>query len=67
VYLLVAVDKFTKWIEAVPVTSANATSAVNFVKGIVFRFGIPNSIVTDNDNNFTSQEFKDYCADIGIK
>jgi hypothetical protein len=36
VYLLVAVDKFTKWIEAVPVTSAYATLAVNFVKGIVF-------------------------------
>jgi hypothetical protein len=36
VYILVAVEKFTKWIEAVPVTSADATSAVSFVKGIVF-------------------------------
>jgi hypothetical protein len=65
VYLLVAVDKFTKWIEAVPVTSADAVSAVNFVKGIVFRFGVPNSIVTDNGSNFTSREFKDYCEGVG--
>jgi hypothetical protein len=36
VYLLVAVDKFTKWIEAVPVTLVDAVSAFNFVKGIVF-------------------------------
>jgi hypothetical protein len=53
--LLVAVDKFTKWIEAKPITSADATSAVNFIKGIVFWFGVPNSIVTENENNFTSR------------
>jgi hypothetical protein len=53
-YLLVAVDRFTKWIEAVPITSADETSAVNFIKGIVFRFGVPNNIVTDNERNFTS-------------
>jgi transposase InsO family protein len=67
VYILVAVDKFTKWIEAVPVTSADAASAVNFIKGIVFRFGVPNSIVTDNGSNFTSRQFKEYCKEVGIK
>ena len=65
--MLVAVDKFTKWIEAVPVTSADAASVVSFIKGIVFRFGVPNSIVTDNGSNFTSKEFKAYCAEVGIK
>ena len=55
VYLLVAVDKFTKWIEAKPVTSQDSTSAVNFIKSIVFRFGVPHSIVTDNGTNFTSR------------
>ena len=33
-YFLVAVDKFTKWIEAVPVTNQTATTAVKFFKGI---------------------------------
>ena len=65
--MLVAVDKFTKWIEAVPVTSADAASVVSFIKGIVFRFGVPNSIVTDNGSNFTSREFKEYCEEVGIK
>jgi hypothetical protein len=36
VYFLVAVDKFTKWIEAVPGSSADAASVVRFIKGIVF-------------------------------
>ncbi|KAK1663689.1 hypothetical protein QYE76_051848 [Lolium multiflorum] len=67
VYLLVAVDKFTKWIETVPVTSADAASVVSFIKGIVFRFGVPNSIVIDNGINFTSKEFKAYYAEVGIK
>jgi hypothetical protein len=67
VYLLVAVDKFTKWIEACPVTSADPSSAVNFNKSIVFRFGVPHSIVTDNGTNFTSREFKEYCEGLGIK
>jgi hypothetical protein len=29
-YLLVAVDKFSKWIKAVPVTNQEATTAVKF-------------------------------------
>ena len=47
-HLLVAVNKFTKWIEAVPVTNQGATTAVNFFKMITCRFGIPHSIITDN-------------------
>ena len=30
-HLLVAVDKFTKWIEAVPITSSTAVTAVNLI------------------------------------
>jgi hypothetical protein len=36
VYMLVAVDKFTKWVEAAPVTTQNSTAAINFIKSIVF-------------------------------
>jgi hypothetical protein len=66
-YMLVAVDKFTKWIEAKPINSPDDASAIKFVKSIVFRFGVPHSIVTDNGSNFTSKEFKAYCAEVGIK
>jgi hypothetical protein len=46
-YLLVAVDKFSKWIEAVPVTNQEATTAVKFFEYIIYRYGMPNSIITD--------------------
>src|SRR3954470_23470244 len=46
-HLLVAVDKSTKWIEVVPITSSTTLTAVNFIKSIIFRFGVPHNIITD--------------------
>ena len=47
-HLLVAVDKFYKWIEAQPIGRIKSEQAVLFFTDIVFRFGVPNSIITDN-------------------
>src|SRR4051812_12446066 len=66
-HLLVAINKFTKWIEVVPITSSTASTAMNFIKSIIFRFGVPHNIITDNDTNFTVKEFQTFCKDIGIK
>jgi hypothetical protein len=30
--MLVAVDKFTKWVEAAPVTTQDSKAAINFIK-----------------------------------
>jgi transposase InsO family protein len=65
--MLVAVNKFTKWVEAAPVTTQDSTTLINFIKSIIFRFGVPHSIITDNGANFTSKEFKNYCERMGIK
>jgi hypothetical protein len=67
VYMLVAVNKFTKWVEAALVTTQDSTTAINFIKSIIFRFGVPHSIITDNGTNFTSKELKNYCESMGIK
>jgi transposase InsO family protein len=66
-YLLVVVDKFSKWIKAVPVTNHEATTAVKFFESIVYRYGVPNSIITDNGTNFTSGEFEEFAKELGIK
>jgi penicillin V acylase-like amidase (Ntn superfamily) len=65
--MLVAVDKFTKWVEAAPITTQDSTAAINFIKSIIFRFGVPHSIITDNEMNFTSKEFKNYCESMVMK
>jgi transposase InsO family protein len=66
-YIIVVVDKFTKWIEAKTVTTAETAAAVNFVESIIFFFGVPHSIITQNGSNFTSREFKEFCDKLGIE
>jgi transposase InsO family protein len=61
------VDKFSKWIEAVPVTNQEATTAVKFFESIVYRYDVPNIIITDNGTNFTSGEFQEFAKKLGIK
>jgi putative transposase len=60
------VDKFTKWIKVKPATSITAAKVVEFIKEIMYRFGVPNGINMDNGTQFTTREFKDLCADSGI-
>jgi hypothetical protein len=66
-HIFIAVDKLTKWIDVKPVASIKAAKAVEFIKEIMYRSGIPNNIITDNGTQFTVIEFKDFCADSGIK
>jgi hypothetical protein len=47
-HLLVAIDKFSKWIEVRPLTSIGSEQAVASFTNIIHRFGVPNSIITDN-------------------
>jgi hypothetical protein len=52
-HLLIAVDKFSEWIKARPITNLRAEQAVSFFTNIIHRFGVPNSIITDNGSQFT--------------
>ena len=65
-HILVAVDKFTKWIEVKPITKISSDRAVEFISEILHRFGFPNTIITDLGSNFTSQELWDYCENSNI-
>ena len=56
------VDKFTKWIEAKPVKTAEVGPVIDFISGVVHRYGVPHSIITDNSSNFTADEVKTWCT-----
>jgi hypothetical protein len=60
-HLLVAIDKFSKWIEVRPLTSIGSEQALAFFTYIIHRFGVPNSIITDNGTQFTGKKFLDFC------
>ena len=56
-HLLVTIDKFTKWIEARPISTIKSEQALLFFLDIVHRFGVLNSIITDNGAQFTDKRF----------
>jgi hypothetical protein len=66
-YLFATIDKFTKWPEATPVVSITQNAAVAFLKSIVYRFEVPSRIITDNETQFTSRIFQEYCEGIGTQ
>nr|KYP73029.1 Transposon Ty3-I Gag-Pol polyprotein [Cajanus cajan] len=67
-FLLVAVDYFTKWVEAEPLASITTANVQKFLwKNIITRFGIPYALVTDNGLQFTDQKLNRFIQDLGIK
>ena len=66
-YLLVMVDKFTKWIEAKLVKTADSGPVIDFISGVTHCYDVPHRIITDNGSNFTTDEVKTWCGKMGIK
>jgi transposase InsO family protein len=48
-------------VEVRPITNLRAEQAVTFFTDIVYRFGVPNSIITDNGPQFTGRKFLESC------
>jgi hypothetical protein len=52
-HILVAIDKFSKWIEVRPVAKVTSEEVTKFIRDITNRFGVPNRIITDMGAAFT--------------
>ena len=67
-FILVATDYFTKWVEAISLKTITSKNMVDFVKEhIMYHFGIPQTITTDQGIMFMLEEFRDFAASMGIK
>jgi hypothetical protein len=54
-FVLVATDYFTKWMEAVPLKNMMHKEVIHFIsEHIIHRFGIPQTLTTDQDSSFMS-------------
>ncbi|GJY31738.1 reverse transcriptase domain-containing protein [Tanacetum coccineum] len=63
-FLIVAIDYFTKWIEAKPVATITGNQIKKLVwDNIVCRFGLPEEIISDNEKQFQDNPFKDCNGD----
>lgn len=67
-FMVVVVDYFTKWAEEEPLASITSRTVTRFLwKNIICKFGIPQSIVTDNGRQFDSDHFREWCTELKIK
>ena len=62
-HLLVAVDKFTKWVEAKTIKKLDGPTVAKFLKEIIFRYGYPHNIITDNGTNFALGHMAEFCKE----
>ncbi|GJW98895.1 reverse transcriptase domain-containing protein [Tanacetum coccineum] len=63
----IAMDYFTKWIEAKAVATITRNQVKKFAwDNIVCRFGLPEEIVSDNGKQFSDNPFKDWCDKLNI-
>nr|GEX75347.1 reverse transcriptase domain-containing protein [Tanacetum cinerariifolium] len=66
-FVIIAVDYFTKWIEAKSLAKTIGKDVKKFVcDNIVCQYGLPKIIVTDNETNFIHEPFKSWCKKLNI-
>ncbi|XP_050888416.1 uncharacterized protein LOC127093515 [Lathyrus oleraceus] len=67
-YILVGVDYFTKWVETVPLVNVDQEIVIEFIqRQILYRFGIPKSITTDQGSVFTGRKMQEFAKEMGFK
>jgi IS30 family transposase len=67
-YVVVAVEYFSKWIEAKHLATITSTMVQKvFWQNIVYRFGVPKAMTVDNGTQFDVETFKVFCDQISTK
>ncbi|XP_055589501.1 uncharacterized protein K02A2.6-like [Uranotaenia lowii] len=65
-YYLILVDAFSKWPEVVPTKRITTADTLIILRSIFARFGMPETLVSDNGRQLVSEEFERYCEVNGI-
>ncbi|PKI66788.1 hypothetical protein CRG98_012794 [Punica granatum] len=67
-FILVAIDYFTKWIKAITLASVTAKVVASFLKrDIIARYGVPATLVIDNAKNLNNKLINELYAQFRIQ
>jgi hypothetical protein len=67
-YIIIAMDYFTKWVEAMPTFNNDGETTNLFIfNQIVARFIIPKEIVTDHVNHFQNKMMSELTSNFGLR
>ena len=67
-YLLTVIDRYTRWVEAIPMADISAETCVkSLLHGWIARFGVPGDVVADRGAQFTSSLWRRLHEQFGIQ
>ena len=66
-YYLVVVDRYSKWLEVFQMKRPTSANTVNRLHELFARFGVVDTIVSDNGTQFTSKEFENFCSKFQVE
>lgn len=67
-FVIVAIDYFTKVVKTEALVTIMEKNIANFIwRNIVCRFGIPNTIITDNGRQFDNGTFRKFYVDLNFE
>jgi hypothetical protein len=67
-YIIVAVDYFTKWDEAMPTFDNTGKTATLFIfNHIIARFGVPRAIITNHSSYFRNFMMSELTEKLGLR
>ncbi|PKI38996.1 hypothetical protein CRG98_040612 [Punica granatum] len=62
-FILLAIDYFTKWIEAITLASVTVKAVARFlIRDVIARYGVPATIITDNAKNLNNKCYQQRMA-----
>nr|GEV12027.1 putative nucleotidyltransferase, ribonuclease H [Tanacetum cinerariifolium] len=65
-YILVAIDYFSKWVEAKALPANDARVVCKFLKSLLTRFGSPRAIISDRGTYFFNDQFVKVMLKYGV-
>eukprot|EP00731_Ephydatia_muelleri_P028340 Em0019g1213a len=67
-YILVVTDLFSKWVETFPLAVTDSITLARILTDeVICRYGVPESLHSDQGANFVSEVMQSLCAQLGIK
>ncbi|KAL0352399.1 UNVERIFIED_CONTAM: hypothetical protein Scaly_1628600 [Sesamum calycinum] len=67
-YILAAIDYFSKWVEAVPFKEVKKENVADFIRThIIYCYGVPRHIIIDNGKPFCNSLIDKLCQKFGFK
>lgn len=64
---LIITDAYSKWPEVYEMTKMDSITTIDKLRDCFARYGLPNTIISDNGPQLVSTEFEHFCTTNGIK